>query len=70
MSSSCFLDFSVGVGVFVKGLSQISSVFSYFSKIATSRMEVPNSEMLMARRGLVLHRLLYMQWNIFIDVCV
>ena len=29
MLSRCFLDFSVGVGVFVTGLSQISSFFSY-----------------------------------------
>ena len=29
MSSRCFLDCSVGVGVFVTGLSQISSFFSY-----------------------------------------
>ena len=29
MLSRCFLDYSVGVGVFVTGLSQISS-FSYF----------------------------------------
>ena len=27
--SRCFLDFSVGVGAFVIGLSQISSFFSY-----------------------------------------
>ena len=27
--SRCFLNFSVGVGVFVKGLSQISSFFSH-----------------------------------------
>ena len=27
--SRCFLDFSLGVGVFVIGLSQISSFFSY-----------------------------------------
>ena len=30
MLSRCFLDFSVGVGVFVTGLSQISSFFSCF----------------------------------------
>ena len=35
MLSRCFLDCSVGVGVFVKGLSQISSFFSYFSGIFT-----------------------------------
>ena len=29
MLSSCFLDFSVGVGAFVIGLSQISSFFSH-----------------------------------------
>ena len=29
MLSRCFLDYSVGVGVFVTGLSQISSFFSY-----------------------------------------
>ena len=29
MLSRCFLDCSVGVGVFVTGLSQISSLFSY-----------------------------------------
>ena len=29
MLSRCFLDCSVGVGVFVTGLSQISSFFSY-----------------------------------------
>ena len=28
MLSRCFLDYSVGVGVFVTGLSQISSFFS------------------------------------------
>ena len=28
--SRCFLDFSVGVGVFVIGLSQVSSFFSNF----------------------------------------
>ena len=30
MLSRCFLDFSVGVGTFVIGLSQISSFFSYY----------------------------------------
>ena len=30
MLSRCFLDFSVGVGAFVIGLSQISSFFSQF----------------------------------------
>ena len=30
MLSRCFLDYSVGVGVFVTGLSQISSFFSYW----------------------------------------
>ena len=30
MLSRCFLDFSVGVGAFVIGLSQISSIFSGF----------------------------------------
>ena len=34
MLSRCFLDCSVGVGVFVTGLSQISSFFSYQKKIA------------------------------------
>ena len=29
MLSSCFLDFSVGVGAFVIGMSPISSVFSF-----------------------------------------
>ena len=34
--SCCFLDFSVGVGAFVIGLSQISSLFSYLmGKITT-----------------------------------
>ena len=28
--SRCFLDFSVGVGAFVIGLSQISSLFSFY----------------------------------------
>ena len=32
MLSCCFLDCSVGVGVFVTGLSQISSFFSYVAK--------------------------------------
>ena len=32
MLSRCFLDCSVGVGVFVTGLSQISSFFSYSSQ--------------------------------------
>ena len=31
MLSRCFLDCSVGVGVFVTGLSQISSFFSYIN---------------------------------------
>ena len=31
MLSGCFLNFSVGVGAFVIGLSQISSIFSYLS---------------------------------------
>ena len=37
--SRCFLDFSVGVGVFGIGLSQISSLFSYieFGKEAKTR---------------------------------
>ena len=30
MLSRCFLDFSVGVGAFIIGLSQISSFFSYY----------------------------------------
>ena len=34
MFSRCFLDFSVGVGAFVIGLSQISSFFSTFTKLA------------------------------------
>ena len=29
MLARCFLDYSVGVGVFVTGLSQISSFFSH-----------------------------------------
>ena len=29
MLSRCFLDFSVGVGVFVIGLNQISPIFSF-----------------------------------------
>ena len=33
MLSCYFLDFSVGVGVFVIGLSQISSVFSFLKTI-------------------------------------
>ena len=33
MLSRCFLDCSVGVGVFVTGLSQISSFFSYACNI-------------------------------------
>ena len=33
MLSHCFLDFSVGVGAFVIGLSQISSFFSYLAEI-------------------------------------
>ena len=37
MLSRCFLDCSVGVEVFVTGLSQISSFFSYFSDNETSR---------------------------------
>ena len=32
MLSRCFLDFSVGVGAFVIGLSQISSFFYDFKK--------------------------------------
>ena len=32
MLSRCFLDCSVGVGVFVTGLSQISSFFSYIGR--------------------------------------
>ena len=31
MLSRCFLDFSVGVGAFVTGLSQISSFFSWIA---------------------------------------
>ena len=31
--SRCFLDFSVGVGAFVIGLSQISSFFSFYNLI-------------------------------------
>ena len=38
MLSRCFLDFSVGVEVFVKGLSQISSYFSYLP-FARSKMK-------------------------------
>ena len=34
MLSRCFLDCSVGVGVFVTGLSQISSFFSYILKFS------------------------------------
>ena len=37
MLSRCFLDFSVGVGAFVIGLSQISSFFSYPEQIASKR---------------------------------
>ena len=37
MLSRCFLDCSVGVGVFVTGLSQISSVFSFTTSF--SRMK-------------------------------
>ena len=33
MLSRCFLDFSVGVGVFVTGLSQISSLFPLSSNL-------------------------------------
>ena len=34
MLSRCFLDCSVGVGVFVTGLSQISSFFSQYENVA------------------------------------
>ena len=34
--SRCFLDFSIGVGAFVIGLSQISSFFSFFLISITS----------------------------------
>ena len=34
MLSRCFLDFSVGVGDFVTGLSQISSFFSRYVTVA------------------------------------
>ena len=37
MLSRCFLDFSVGVGAFVIGLSQISSFFSYHEFLLASR---------------------------------
>ena len=36
MLSRCFLDFAVGVGAFVIGLSQISSFFSYMTKTLTT----------------------------------
>ena len=36
MLSRCFLDCSVGVGVFVTGLSQISSFFSYYQILEVS----------------------------------
>ena len=39
MLSRCFLDCSVGVGVFVTGLSQISSFFSCF---VCGRLETAN----------------------------
>ena len=35
MLSCCFLDFSVGLGDFVIGLSQISSFFSYTNDLIT-----------------------------------
>ena len=35
MLSRCFFDFSVGVGTFVTGLSQISSFFSLYYKCRT-----------------------------------
>ena len=35
MLSRCCLDFSVGVGAFVIGLSQISSFFSYMLKMVS-----------------------------------
>ena len=38
MLARCFLDFSVGVGAFVIGLSQISSFFSNLSKIRVGRV--------------------------------
>ena len=45
-SALCFLDFSVGVGAFVTGLSQISSFFS-FGGIFLSRYEkIPCSLMI------------------------
>ena len=37
--SRCFLDCSVGVGVFVTGLSQISSFFSYLH-ISSTRIQL------------------------------
>ena len=42
MMSRCFLDFSVGVGAFVIGLSQISSFFScnIYHLINTFRFDV------------------------------
>ena len=36
MLSRCFLDFSVGVGAFVIGLSQISSFFSFYVTTSSS----------------------------------
>ena len=42
MLSRCFLDCSVGVGVFVTGLSQISSFFSYNKHLFNIRMTCLN----------------------------
>ena len=39
MFSHCFLDFSVGVGAFVTGLSQISSFFSCFAHLFVKAKE-------------------------------
>ena len=49
MLSRCFLDFSVGVGAFVTGLSQISSSFSYVLKNIFGTIECSNIADICAR---------------------
>ena len=61
MLSRCFLDCSVGVGVFVTGLSQISSFFSYnkFDDYATTRSNAFHANVLIIMVDINDHVLLH-----------
>ena len=69
MLSRCFLDCSVGVGVFVTGLSQISSFFYYFSTFYTTCLAKDHWRGFSTRNAHMVHivNLIRLKWCIHLS---